>query len=43
MKQKDWSAAETWLKKALEVKPGHAWVMKGLMPEVEAALAKQAG
>jgi tetratricopeptide (TPR) repeat protein len=43
MQQDDWAAAERWLRKALELKPDHAWVVKGLMPKVEAGLAKQAG
>lgn len=43
MKEKDWSAAEKWLNRALEVKPDHAWVRKGLLPELAAARTKDAG
>lgn len=43
MEREDWPAAETWLRKALELKPDHVWVGKSLLPKVEAARAKQAG
>lgn len=43
MSEKEWGDAERWLHRALEVKPDHAWVRKGLLPEVEARLAKDAG
>ncbi len=43
MELDDWTAAETWLEKALEVSPGHAWVGKVLLPKVREQLAKQAG
>jgi hypothetical protein len=43
MQQKDWAAAEKWLRLALEAKPGHAWIEKTLLPKVEAERAKQAG
>jgi tetratricopeptide (TPR) repeat protein len=43
MQLDDWGTAERWLRKALELKPDHAWVVKGLLPKVEAELAKKAG
>jgi len=43
MAREDWDAAEAWLRKALELKPDHAWAGKSLLPKVQAERAKQAG
>jgi tetratricopeptide (TPR) repeat protein len=43
MEEKDYAAARTYLRKALEVNPDHGWAGKVLLPKVEAELAKRAG